>query len=77
MSFISLNFYFYLFLHIFINIIKILLKLLKSLLILLGAPTQRWHADGSHQEEIEHPYGLCVFLPLIDIDEAVGKLIFV
>lgn len=37
-----------------------------------GAPTQRWHQDGSHQENLETPYGLCVFLPLIDIDDAVG-----
>jgi len=50
-----------------------------------SAPDQGWHADGDHQNgkhdvglEIEgwkhlaDPYALCLFIPLIDLDEETG-----
>jgi ectoine hydroxylase-related dioxygenase (phytanoyl-CoA dioxygenase family) len=40
-----------------------------------GAANQRWHADGGHLKREfgdDGPYGICVFLPLIDLDYEVG-----
>ena len=40
-----------------------------------GAVDQRWHADGEHIQgacELDPPYALCLFLPLIDLDKTVG-----
>lgn len=51
-----------------------------------GACTQGWHADGSHQTgandagwtedgwktQLEDPYAICMFLPLIDLNDDVG-----
>ncbi|KAL9189356.1 hypothetical protein ACHAXT_009031 [Thalassiosira profunda] len=40
-----------------------------------GAVDQRWHADGEHIQgasELDPPYAVCLFLPLIDLDKTVG-----
>ena len=51
-----------------------------------GAPDQGWHADGDHQKGAEDikwvvdgwkthltpAYALCVFIPLIDLDDETG-----
>ena len=51
-----------------------------------GACAQGWHADGSHQTgandagwtedgwrtQLEDPYAICLFLPLIDLNDNVG-----
>ena len=51
-----------------------------------GAPHQGWHADGDHQRgatdagwdvngwktQLADPYALCLFIPLIDLDETTG-----
>eukprot|EP00584_Thalassiosira_punctigera_P023825 CAMPEP_0172552878 /NCGR_PEP_ID=MMETSP1067-20121228/47246_1 /TAXON_ID=265564 ORGANISM="Thalassiosira punctigera, Strain Tpunct2005C2" /NCGR_SAMPLE_ID=MMETSP1067 /ASSEMBLY_ACC=CAM_ASM_000444 /LENGTH=367 /DNA_ID=CAMNT_0013340951 /DNA_START=179 /DNA_END=1278 /DNA_ORIENTATION=- len=52
-----------------------------------GAPRQGWHADGDHQrgtedagwdvktgwrDRLAKPYALCLFVPLIDLDEETG-----
>lgn len=51
-----------------------------------GAPDQGWHADGEHQKgaadigwnvngwktHLAEPYALCLFIPLIDLDDETG-----
>ena len=44
-----------------------------------GATTQGWHADGRHivqasneNADANKPYAVCLFVPLIDLDETVG-----
>jgi|Transcript_6296 hypothetical protein len=51
-----------------------------------GAPNQGWHSDGDHQKgskdagwkadgwksQLADPYALCLFIPLIDLDDATG-----
>lgn len=51
-----------------------------------GAPNQGWHADGDHQRgcndagweadgwrtRLAEPYALCLFVPLIDLDDETG-----
>ncbi|KAL7545774.1 hypothetical protein ACHAWF_009119 [Thalassiosira exigua] len=51
-----------------------------------GAPNQGWHADGDHQKgandagweidgwknQLAKPYALCMFIPLIDLDDETG-----
>jgi len=51
-----------------------------------GAITQNWHSDGKHQKNakdagwddngwqtnLANPYALCLFIPLIDLDDKVG-----
>ncbi|KAL3791730.1 hypothetical protein HJC23_007497 [Cyclotella cryptica] len=51
-----------------------------------GAPNQGWHADGDHQKgsndagwdedgwktRLSDPYALCLFIPLIDLDDNTG-----
>jgi len=51
-----------------------------------GATNQGWHADGDHQKgandggwdvdgwktRLAEPYALCLFIPLIDLDDATG-----
>jgi len=51
-----------------------------------GAPHQGWHADGNHQRgatdagwdvhgwngQLAPPYALCLFIPLMDLDERTG-----
>mmetsp|Transcript_22158 Transcript_22158/g.33497 ORF Transcript_22158/g.33497 Transcript_22158/m.33497 type:complete len:404 (+) Transcript_22158:64-1275(+) len=51
-----------------------------------GAVTQMWHSDGKHQEDkkdggwnddgwrtdLAKPYALCLFIPLIDLNDTVG-----
>jgi hypothetical protein len=51
-----------------------------------GAPNQGWHADGDHQRgtqdsgwgtdgwkvHLAEPYALCLFIPLIDLDDETG-----
>eukprot|EP00956_Cyclotella_meneghiniana_P006871 scaffold9251_cov92-Cyclotella_meneghiniana.AAC.6 len=51
-----------------------------------GAPNQGWHADGDHQKgandaglevngwksTLSDPYALCLFIPLIDLDDTTG-----
>lgn len=51
-----------------------------------GACVQGWHADGDHQKggkfagwsndgwknELSDPFAICVFIPLIDLNESVG-----
>lgn len=51
-----------------------------------GAPDQGWHADGDHQKGandaglevngwktiLSDPYALCLFIPLIDLDDTTG-----
>lgn len=51
-----------------------------------GACAQHWHADGAHQKgatdagwtrqghftQLAPPYAICLFLPLIDLNETVG-----
>jgi hypothetical protein len=51
-----------------------------------GAPDQGWHADGEHQKgaadigwningwktHLADPYALCLFIPLIDLDDETG-----
>jgi hypothetical protein len=49
-----------------------------------GAGTQGWHADGSHlagssdagwndhYRQLSPPYAICLFIPLIDLNESVG-----
>ena len=51
-----------------------------------GAPNQGWHADGEHQKgatdagwlvdgwktQLAKPYALCLFIPLVDLDDATG-----
>lgn len=51
-----------------------------------GAPNQGWHADGDHQKgasdagwdkngwqtHLSDPYALCLFVPLIDLDDDTG-----
>ena len=51
-----------------------------------GAPNQGWHADGDHQKgatdagldkdgwktKLSDPYAICIFIPLIDLNEETG-----
>jgi hypothetical protein len=37
-----------------------------------GAEHQGWHADGDHVLGDNKPYAICLFLPLVDLDQQVG-----
>ncbi|EKX38662.1 hypothetical protein GUITHDRAFT_89299 [Guillardia theta CCMP2712] len=44
-----------------------------------GSQTQQWHSDGDHLSEHEHlpPYAVNIFVPLVDMNSALGPTEFV